>query len=60
VEQPGERSEEAEFETLLAKALERERQKMRDETATRESRKCIGSEGLEKDTAKETQYEDQR
>jgi hypothetical protein len=59
VGQPGKKSEEAEFEKLLAKALDRDLQRIRGETAARESRKCFSSEGLEKATAKETRYEDQ-
>ncbi|MFI5058831.1 MAG: hypothetical protein ACHQLQ_11650 [Candidatus Acidiferrales bacterium] len=53
-------SNEAEFEKLLATALERERQRMREEIAARDSQKCTSLDGFEKDTTKETQHEDER
>jgi len=52
-------SNEAEFEKLLATAMERERQRLRVETAAGEFQKCMGVEGLEKESTKETQHEDE-
>jgi hypothetical protein len=51
--------EEAEFEKLLAAALERERQKLRALTKAHESQKCGSLENLENDSAKESQHEEE-
>lgn len=52
-------SKEAEFEKLLASALEHERQKLREVADAHESAKPADSQGFERHTSKEIQYEDQ-
>jgi hypothetical protein len=51
--------EEAEFEKLLAAALERERQKLRALTEAHESHQCGSFEDLESDSARESQHEEE-
>ena len=51
---------ETEFQEWLLAVLESERKRLREEAAQRESQKCIGLEGFEKDTTQETQHEDEQ
>jgi|HubBroStandDraft_1064217.scaffolds.fasta_scaffold52797_2 hypothetical protein len=51
--------EEAEFEKLLATALERERQKLRALSEAHEYQKCGRFEDLESDSAKERKHEEE-
>jgi len=53
-------SSQDEFEKLLATTLQRERQKLREEMEARESQKRPGSEEIETEASKETQYENER
>jgi len=52
-------SDEAEFEKLLASALEHERQRLREVADAHESPKPASSQGFEKHISKEIQHEDQ-
>jgi hypothetical protein len=53
-------SSQDEFEKLLATTLQRERQKLREETEAREPQKRASSEKIETEASKETQHENER
>jgi len=57
---PGSITNETEFQEWLVAVLESERKRLREEAAVRESQKCSGLEGFEKDATQETQHEDER